>query len=305
MLLQGGRRRSAKQQARRRRRRKTCTNQLLLMFARTTCRIRNASRQASRESELATFTCCAYDTPWSDFGKSFFLLMLLTWLLIKHSQTHTQGETLEEPQILTAVEWRQASHLVIESGNLNESAGNAIDMTIVITIDIDNGIGKAIIVVVLARHKPHRHCHYSAAFAITPLLAWMSVCGLRTARSESTSCRLALASEYLNLILTFIMHTQEAHISVPLSISDYLSLSLLSFVTTNYLCDLISFPFCCCCSARHQAARFVSLYFRVWFACGWWKMFAADWLAVGSCRMRINQIKASPLSARENPQKPF
>lgn len=98
-------------------------------------------------------------------------------------------------------------------------------MTIVITIDIDNGIGKAIIVVVLPRHKPHRHCHYSAAFAITPLLAWMSVCGLRTARSESTSCRLALASEYLNLILTFIMHTQEAHISVPLSISACLSLS--------------------------------------------------------------------------------
>lgn len=102
-------------------------------------------------------------------------------------------------------------------------------MTIVITIDIDNGngngIGKAIIVVVLPRQKPHRHCHYSAAFAITPLLAWMSVCGLRTARSESTSCRLALASEYLNLILTFIMHTQEAHISVPLSISACLSLS--------------------------------------------------------------------------------
>lgn len=195
------------------------------MFARTTCRIRNASRQASRESELATFTCCAYDTPWSDFGKSFFLLMLLTWLLIKHSHTHTHRETLEEPQILTAVEWRQASHLVIESGNLNESAGNAIDMTIVITIDIDNDNGKAIIVVVLPRHKPHRHCHYSAAFAITPLLAWMSVCGLRTARSESTSCRLALASEYLNLILTFIMHTQEAHISVPLSISACLSLS--------------------------------------------------------------------------------
>lgn len=98
MLLQGGRRRSAKQQARRRRRRKTCTNQLLLMFARTTCRIRNASRQASRESELATFTCCAYDTPqwgtpWSDFGKSFFLLMLLTWLLIKHSYTHTERNT--------------------------------------------------------------------------------------------------------------------------------------------------------------------------------------------------------------------
>lgn len=102
-------------------------------------------------------------------------------------------------------------------------------MTSVITIDIDidNGNGKAIIVVVWPRHKPHRHCHYSAAFAITPLLAWMSVCGLRwTARSESTS----LAWEYLNLILTFIMHTQEAHISVPLSISACLSLSL-------FLCD--------------------------------------------------------------------
>lgn len=77
-------------------------------------------------------------------------------------------------------------------------------------------IGKAIIVVVLPRHKPHRHCHYSAAFAITPLLAWMSVCGLRRARSDSTPCRLALAGENLNLILTFIMHTQEAHIFVPL-----------------------------------------------------------------------------------------
>lgn len=296
MLLQGGRRRSAKQQARRRRRRKTCTNQLLLMFARTTCRIRNASRQASRESELATFTCWAYDTPWSDFGKSFFLLMLLTWLLIKHSQTHTQRETLEEPQTLTAVEWRQASHLVIESGNLNESAGNAIDMTIVITIDIDNGngngIGKAIIVVVLPRHKPHRHCHAGLNVGLwltnsPQRIDFVPTClGFRVPEPNSD---------------IYNAHTGSSYICPTLHLC--LSLSLLSFVTTNYLCDLISFPFCCCCSARHQAARFVSLYFRVWFACGWWKMFAADWLAVGSCRMCINQIKASPLSASGNPRK--
>lgn len=173
-------------------------------------------------------------------------------------------------------------------------------------------IGKAIIVVVLPRHKPHRHCHYSAAFAITPLLAWMSVCGLRRARSDSTPCRLALAGENLNLILTFIMHTQEAHIFVPLFSS--LSLSLFSFVTTNYLCDLISFPFCCgcrCSSSSSCSICFVLFSGLICF-CRWWKMFAADWLAVGSCRIAINQIKASPLSASElslyvycNPINPF
>lgn len=300
MLLQGGRRRSAKQQAK----------------ATTTKKNMHKPIAFDVCSHNVSYTQCeqaSQPRKWARYVHVLRIRHALKWLwqiiflvnafnmVINQALTHR--ETLEEPQTLTAVEWRQASHLVIESGNLNESAGNAIDMTIVITIDIDNGNGKAIIVVVLPRHKPHRHCHYSAAFAITPFLAWMSVCGLRTARSESTSCRLALASEYLNLILTFIMHTQEAHISVPLSISD--CLSLCSIVTTNYLCDLISFPFCCCCFARHQAARFVSLYFRVWFACGWWKMFAADWLAVGSCRMCINQIKASPLSARENPEKPF
>lgn len=70
--------------------------------------------------------------------------MHLTWLLIK--LTHTLRHTL------AADVCGKQSHFVIESGNLNESAGSAIDMAIVITIDIaiaiDYGIGKAIIVVV-------------------------------------------------------------------------------------------------------------------------------------------------------------
>lgn len=82
-------RNSRRKRRRKRRRRKTCTNQLLLMFSRPTCRIRNVRERVSKSA--LSFTCCAYDmshgTPWSDFGKSFFLLMHLTWLLIK--LTHT------------------------------------------------------------------------------------------------------------------------------------------------------------------------------------------------------------------------
>lgn len=71
--------------------------------------------------------------------------MHLTWLLIK--LTHTHRHTLAAADVCG-----KQSHFVIESGNLNESAGSAIDMAIVITIDIDiaidYGMGKAIIFVV-------------------------------------------------------------------------------------------------------------------------------------------------------------
>lgn len=235
MLLQGGRRRSAKQQAKATTTKKNMHKPIAFdvcshNVSYTQCEQASQPRKWARFVHVLRIRHAAMGNALKWLWQIIFLVNAFNMVINQAlTHTHTQGETLEEPQTLTAVEWRQASHLVIESGNLNESAGNAIDMIIVITIDIDNGngngIGKAIIVVVLPRHKPHRHCHYSAAFAITPLLAWMSVCGLRTARSESTSCRLALASEYLNLILTFIMHTQEAHISVPLSISACPSLS--------------------------------------------------------------------------------
>lgn len=95
-----------------------------------------AGRQASRASfvHVLRIRHAARGTPWSDFGKSFFLLMHLTWLLIKHTHTDTRRTTDTRTQLESEV---KQSHFVIESGNLNESAGNAIDMTIVITIDID------------------------------------------------------------------------------------------------------------------------------------------------------------------------
>lgn len=291
----------------RRRRRKTCTNQLLLMFARTTCRIRNASRQASRESELATFTCCAYDTPWSDFCKSFFLLMLLTWLLIKHSHTHTQRNTRRttDTHSCRVKASKSFSYWIRQFKWIRRQCH---------------------------RHD-HRHYHRHRQRQWQRHRQSNNCCGFAPAQTAQTLsllsriCHYSVAGLNVGLWLTnspqridfvptclgfrvpepnpdiYNAHTGSSYICPTLHLC--LSLSLLSFVTTNYLCDLISFPFCCCCSARHQAARFVSLYFRVWFACGWWKMFAADWLAAGSCRMRINQIKASPLSARENPEKPF
>lgn len=90
------------------------------------------------------------------------------------------------------------------------------------------------------------------------------------------------------------MHTQQEHIAVSLSIS--LALCLWD----NKL--PVRFDFI-------SVARFVSLYFRVWFACGirslqmknvcsWLNIMAkmpvvCCLLAVGSCRMCINQIKES------------